>query len=266
MANVDTAERRVQEVGAPGELKERLKSHVRAFRVRRKPYWVPQRGWGQNNMNDMNTEDTQARKDLRPTEAASEKVNVENTLVEEDLQPDEPVLQPAEPASWVMGYGQMWREMTEQDGPVLCSNVPIIHSGSGSRDHFPAEWALDHLMEEQRASANKEGPVSERANMEETEAKEDVQPGWVVAYGQMWREMTEQDGPVLCSNMPIIYWWLGFVNVDRLVEHGEQDRSLWTAKRHLLSSNIYCPSTAQMPFNWPTLYYIIITLLLLLLL
>ncbi|KAG5269480.1 hypothetical protein AALO_G00202480 [Alosa alosa] len=64
-------------------------------------------------------------------------------------------------------------------------------------------------MVEQSSSANKEGPVSERANMEETEAGEDVQPGWVVAYGQMWREMIEQHGPVLCSNMPLILWlWL----------------------------------------------------------
>ncbi|XP_048111657.1 uncharacterized protein LOC125302490 [Alosa alosa] len=213
-ANVDTAERRMQEDGAPGELKERLKSSLRAVQVRRKPHWVLQRGWGQNKM-----EDTQAGEELQPTQPASEKANMEDTLLEENLQPAEPVsekakmkdLQPAEPASWVVAYGQMWQEITEQDGPVLCSNMPIIYSGSGSSCHFPAEWALDHLTspEEQRSSENKDGPVSERANMEETEAGEDVQPGepasWVVAYGQMWQEITEQDGPVLCSNMPIIY-------------------------------------------------------------
>ncbi|KAG5274802.1 hypothetical protein AALO_G00140270 [Alosa alosa] len=46
---------------------------------------------------------------------------------------------------------------------------------SGSSYNIPAEWAIDHL-EEQRSSVNKEGPISERANME-TEAVEDVQPG-----------------------------------------------------------------------------------------
>ncbi|XP_041917344.1 uncharacterized protein LOC121681592 isoform X3 [Alosa sapidissima] len=209
-ANVDTAGRRMQE---DGELKERLKSSLRAVQVKRKPHWVLQRAWGQNKM-----EDTQAEEDLQPTEPASEKANMEDTLLEENLQPAEPAsekakmedLQPTEPASWVVAYGQMWQEITEQDGPVLCSNMPIIYSGSGSSYHFPAEWALDQLMEEQRSSENKDGPVSERANMEETEAGEDVQPGepasWVVAYGQMLQEITEQDGPVLCSNMPIIYW------------------------------------------------------------
>ncbi|KAG5266688.1 hypothetical protein AALO_G00235020 [Alosa alosa] len=117
---MDTAERRVQEDGAPGEGKERLKTSLQAFQVRHKPHWVLQRGWGQNNIDDLNMEDTQAVEDIQPTEPASERVNMEDTLAEEDLQPAEPAsekanmedtlveenlqpgvpdLQPAEPAS-----------------------------------------------------------------------------------------------------------------------------------------------------------------------
>ncbi|XP_041956754.1 uncharacterized protein LOC121715283 [Alosa sapidissima] len=139
-ANLDTAdsERRVQEDGAPGELNERLKYSLWAFQERPKPHWVLQRGWGQNTMDDLNM-DTLAEEDLQPAESANERANMEETLAVEDLQS-------AEPASWLVAYGQMWWEITDQDGPVLCSNMPIIYSGPGSSYHFPAEWGLDHLI------------------------------------------------------------------------------------------------------------------------
>ncbi|KAG5269481.1 hypothetical protein AALO_G00202490 [Alosa alosa] len=70
-ANMDTAERRVQE----DELKERLKYSLQTFRVRRKPHWVLQRGWGQNNMDELNMNDTQAGEDLQPAEPANENAN-----------------------------------------------------------------------------------------------------------------------------------------------------------------------------------------------
>ncbi|KAG5267384.1 hypothetical protein AALO_G00221130 [Alosa alosa] len=131
-ANMDTAEKRVQEDGAPGELKERLQSSLWAFQVRRKPHWVLQSGRGQNSIDGLNMEDTQAGEDIRPTEPASEKANMEDTLAEEDLQSGEPDLQLAEPASWVVANGQMWREMT-----TCQSYTPVLVPATISRLNGP---------------------------------------------------------------------------------------------------------------------------------
>ncbi|XP_062384574.1 uncharacterized protein LOC134071752 [Sardina pilchardus] len=185
-----TAQRGMQkQTETPGEVQERLKSSLQAFRERRKPRWV-----------------VQTRVEFPPAELLSEaKENVENTQAGEDLQS-------GEPASWVMAYGQMWQKMTEQDGPVPCS-MPITYSDPGSSSPVPLEWTLDHLMENLSSSANKEGgeqeSASEARDMEETQAGDHLQSdepaSWVVAYGQMWLEMTEQDGSVPCS-MPIMYY------------------------------------------------------------
>ncbi|XP_048090322.1 uncharacterized protein LOC125288206 isoform X2 [Alosa alosa] len=149
-------------------------------------------------------------------------------------------LQPAEPASWVVANAQMWREMTRQDGPVLC-NMPIMHSGPGSS--YPV--LSDHLMEEQSSSANTGGeeqagpgssyPVSFdctldhlMGNLRSSANKEEEDQGLGLIHRQLCRrDLTGQDRVAIMYSGPFSFLVPSEWALDHLMS-GEQDSRPYT--------------------------------------
>ncbi|KAG5262123.1 hypothetical protein AALO_G00292470 [Alosa alosa] len=216
---------------------------VRAFQERRKPRWVLQTREDlqpAEPASDPNTENTQAREDLNPAELASEVANIEITQPGVVLQPAELDLQADEPASWVVANAQMWREMTRQDGPVLC-NMPIMHSGPGSS--YPV--LSDHLMEEQSSSANTGGeeqagpgssyPVSFdctldhlMGNLRSSANKEEEDQGLGLIHRQLCRrDLTGQDRVAIMYSGPFSFLVPSEWALDHLMS-GEQDSRPYT--------------------------------------
>ncbi|KAG5272849.1 hypothetical protein AALO_G00169970 [Alosa alosa] len=186
-AEVDSAKNRIQEKdGAPTDLQERMRSALRAFQEGRKPRWLEE---------DLQTQarvdihQTQFGGDLHETDRGEDLQTQVQTQAREDLHETHVAehLQPAEPASWVVTYGQMWQVMAQQGDSVNCRED--IHATQAREDIQPAE------------------PAS-----------------WVVTYGQIYQNMNHEDGPSLCRK-PIMNSWLCSVNAEDWVKREVQDIS-----------------------------------------